>query len=102
MKLPPPIPTPFPTRRSSDLKAYAYELVEQLGWRTPDHVVAPMAGGSLITKIRKAFQELEKLGLAPDATRDRKSTRLNSSHGYISSAVFCLIKKKLNTDPRSA
>src|SRR2546422_7571188 len=29
-----------------------------------------------------------------DATRDRKSTRLNSSHGYISYAVFCLKKKK--------
>src|SRR2546422_7691603 len=31
--------------------------------------------------------------------RDRKSTRLNSSHGYISYAVFCL-KKKINTRPR--
>src|SRR2546422_6236754 len=32
--------------------------------------------------------------LAPQAGRDRKSTRLNSSHGYISYAVFCLKKKK--------
>src|SRR2546422_8235760 len=31
---------------------------------------------------------------SPRATRDRKSTRLNSSHGYISYAVFCLKKKK--------
>src|SRR2546429_3681902 len=31
---------------------------------------------------------------------DRKSTRLNSSHGYISYAVFCLKKKKINTIPR--
>src|SRR2546422_6751346 len=30
--------------------------------------------------------------------RDRKSTRLNSSHGYISYAVFCLKKKKTRTD----
>src|SRR2546429_2656011 len=30
--------------------------------------------------------------------RDRKSTRLNSSHGYISYAVFCLKKKKINTN----
>src|SRR5687768_18395990 len=30
----------------------------------------------------------------PDVVRDRKSTRLNSSHGYISYAVFCLKKKK--------
>src|SRR2546429_6624327 len=33
----------------------------------------------------------------PKAERDRKSTRLNSSHGYISYAVFCLKKKKRNT-----
>src|SRR2546422_8951451 len=35
----------------------------------------------------------QKLG-TPDTQRDRKSTRLNSSHGYISYAVFCLKKKK--------
>src|SRR2546429_7136061 len=40
-----------------------------------------------------------------DALRDRKSTRLNSSHGYISYAVFCLKKKKppeLQTSPAPA
>src|SRR5581483_4949660 len=37
-----------------------------LGWRLPDNVVVPMAGGSLITKIRKAFDELIKLGLVED------------------------------------
>jgi threonine synthase len=47
-------------------KSYAFEIAEQLGWRTPDHVVAPMAGGSLITKIRKAFVELAKLGLVEE------------------------------------
>ncbi len=50
-------------------KAYAFEIAEQLGWRVPDHVVAPMAGGSLITKIRKAFLELEKLGFVENASR---------------------------------
>src|SRR2546429_3014283 len=35
----------------------------------------------------------------PDLTRDRKSTRLNSSHGYISYAVFCLKKKKNLKNP---
>src|SRR2546429_6989775 len=34
-------------------------------------------------------------------TRDRKSTRLNSSHGYISYAVFCLKKKKLSHEMRA-
>jgi len=36
-------------------KAYGYEIVEQLGWRTPRHIIVPMAGGSLITKVWKAF-----------------------------------------------
>jgi threonine synthase len=44
-------------------KTFGYEIAEQLGWRTPRHVVAPMAGGSLIGKIHKAFGELHKLGL---------------------------------------
>jgi threonine synthase len=43
-------------------KSFGYEIAEQLGWRLPAHVVVPMAGGSLITKIGKAFRELEKLG----------------------------------------
>ena len=44
-------------------KSFGYEIAEQLGWRVPDCVVVPMAGGSLITKICKAFKEFEKLGL---------------------------------------
>ena len=44
-------------------KTVGYEIAEQLGWRLPDNVVVPMAGGSLITKIYKAFQELIALGL---------------------------------------
>jgi threonine synthase len=44
-------------------KTFGYEVAEQLGWRLPDNVVCPMAGGSLITKIKKAFDELIQLGL---------------------------------------
>ena len=44
-------------------KTFGYEIAEQLGWRLPKHVVVPMAGGSLITKIAKAFKEFHKLGL---------------------------------------
>src|ERR1019366_1168619 len=47
-------------------KTFGYEIAEQLGWRLPDNVVCPMAGGSLITKIRKAFKELVTLGLVED------------------------------------
>jgi threonine synthase len=44
-------------------KTVGFEIAEQLGWRLPDNVVVPMAGGSLITKIKKAFEELVELGL---------------------------------------
>jgi threonine synthase len=44
-------------------KTVGYEIAEQLGWKLPDNVVVPMAGGSLITKIKKAFDELILLGL---------------------------------------
>src|ERR1700744_3565613 len=44
-------------------KTVGFEIAEQLGWRLPDNVVVPMAGGALITKIRKAFNELIALGL---------------------------------------
>src|SRR5271155_3433298 len=47
-------------------KAMGYEIAEQLGWRLPDHVVVPMAGGSLITKIHKSFKEFVKLGLVDE------------------------------------
>ena len=43
-------------------KTHGFEIVEQLGWRLPDNVVVPMAGGSLITKIAKAFRELVQIG----------------------------------------
>jgi threonine synthase len=49
-------------------KTMGFEIAEQLGWRTPAHVVVPMAGGSLICKIQKAFQELHRVGLIDDPT----------------------------------
>jgi len=47
-------------------KTFGYEILEQLGWKTPKHVVVPMAGGSLITKIDMAIEEFAKLGLIED------------------------------------
>src|SRR5216684_8270506 len=47
---------------SEGSKTHGYEIAEQLGWTLPDNVVVPMAGGSLITKIAKAFRELVTLG----------------------------------------
>ncbi len=44
-------------------KTLAFEVVEQLGWRAPDAVVAPAASGSLVTKIWKGLKELLMVGL---------------------------------------
>jgi threonine synthase len=44
-------------------KTMGFEIVEQLGWRLPTAVVAPMAGGSLVTKLGKAFAEFQHAGL---------------------------------------
>jgi threonine synthase len=52
---------------SEGSKTVGFEIAEQLGWRAPDAVVVPMAGGSLLVKIRKAFAELQRLGLIPPA-----------------------------------
>ena len=48
---------------SEGSKTLAFEVAEQLGWRAPDHVVAPIASGSLFSKIYKGFNELAKVGL---------------------------------------
>jgi threonine synthase len=48
-------------------KTLAYEIVEQLGWELPDRVVAPIASGSLYTKIAKGFEEWTALGLVSGA-----------------------------------
>jgi threonine synthase len=47
-------------------KTIGFEIAEQLGWRLPDHVVAPMASGSMLVKIDKAFSELVQIGLVDD------------------------------------
>jgi threonine synthase len=44
-------------------KTVGYEIAEQLGWRLPEQVVAPIASGSLLTKVDKAWRELSALGL---------------------------------------
>jgi threonine synthase len=44
-------------------KTLAYEICEQLGWRTPDQVVVPVASGSQLTKVARGFREFIHLGL---------------------------------------
>jgi len=52
-------------------KTFGYEIAEQLGWRAPDAVVVPMAGGALISKIHKGLKEFERLGLLRDGVQTR-------------------------------
>jgi threonine synthase len=44
-------------------KTFGYEIAEQLGWRLPQHTISPTAGGTILPKIYKAYQELIDLGL---------------------------------------
>ena len=47
-------------------KSQGYEIIEQLGWKIPQHTVVPMASGSLLTKIQKSYQEAVKVGLVKE------------------------------------
>ena len=49
-------------------KTLGFEVAEQLGWRLPGQYVAPMASGSMLTKIHKAFKELVAAGLVPSSS----------------------------------
>ncbi len=51
---------------SEGSKTLGYEVIEQLGWQLPDHIVAPLASGSLFTKIYKGFREFVEVGLVED------------------------------------
>jgi len=48
-------------------KTMGFEICEQLGWRIPQHTVVPMASGSLLTKIHKAYKEFSQLGIVSDS-----------------------------------
>lgn len=45
-------------------KTMGFEIVEQLGWRYPDHIVSPVAGGTLLPRIYKGLREMKEVGLA--------------------------------------
>jgi threonine synthase len=50
---------------SEGSKTLAFEVVEQLGWEAPEHIVVPAASGSLLTKIHRGLSELHTVGLLP-------------------------------------
>ncbi len=54
-------------------KTIAFETAEQLGWRTPDHVVIPVASGALLTRAARGFREMVEAGLLDEGPRVRVS-----------------------------
>src|SRR5690606_42161727 len=88
----------FPTRRSSDLAQAAVAQRVQVQ-RTRQPVLEAAGGvGGLVLEVEADAGKGRHASAAPGpagiaSIRDRKSTRLNSSHVKISYAVFCLKKK---------
>jgi threonine synthase len=72
-------------------KTFGFEIAEQLGWRVPRHVVVPMAGGSLITKIWKGFNELKKIGLLDDV-----NTRIHGAQASGSNPIVSALKEGID------
>lgn len=70
-------------------KTLAFETAEQLGWQAPDHVVVPIASGSLLTKIDKGFTELHEVGLlaSPDGGAEPAAVRVSGAQALGCSPV---------------
>ena len=69
-------------------KTLAFETAEQLGWKAPEHVVVPVASGSLLTKIWKGFNEFKTLGLI-----DSVPTKVNGAQAEGCSPVASAFKE---------
>ena len=70
-------------------KTLCFEVIEQLGWEAPDHIVAPAAGGSLITKIGKALTELYMLELI-----DKPKTRVHVAQATGCGPIVTTLKEE--------
>lgn len=68
-------------------KSFGYEIAEQLGWRAPDHVVVPCAGGSLVSKIYKGMHEFNRLGLLDGGVHTRMYAAQASGCSPITTAI---------------
>jgi len=60
-------------------KTFGYEIAEQLGWKLPKHTILPVAGGTILPKVHKAYEELIELGLVEG----------NDSKFYAAQAAGC-------------
>ena len=73
---------------SEGSKTLAFEVAEQLDWKAPDHVVVPVASGSLLTKFRKGLEEFHKVGLLGEPPR----TKVHAAQALGCSPVVAAIK----------
>jgi threonine synthase len=71
-------------------KTMGFEIVEQLGWRYPDHVVSPVAGGTLLPRIYKGFREMKTVGLV-----DGQLPKIHAAQPAGSSPVINAIEQGL-------
>jgi len=69
-------------------KTMGFEIAEQLGWKTPAHVVVPVASGSLLCKIHKAFKELHQLDLI-----DEPKTKIHAAQPQGAAPVVTALKE---------
>src|SRR2546429_2822777 len=82
--------------------SYAWMFDSHVIWKDPFPLLTLMASSTRTIRLgtcvtNPAVRDVT-VSSSLFATLDRKSTRLNSSHGYISYAVFCLKKKKIKGD----
>ncbi|ADI64768.1 threonine synthase [Trichormus azollae] len=74
---------------SEGSKTLGFEVAEQLGWELPDHIVAPLASGSLFTKIYKGFKEFTEVGLL-----EGKNVRFSGAQAEGCSPIATAFKEK--------
>lgn len=85
-------------------KTFSFEILEQLGWKAPKHIVVPMAGGSLITKIDKAIREFQMTGLIDSAdtkVHGAQATGCNPISAAVKAGEEIFTPVKPNTIARS-
>ncbi len=69
-------------------KTHGFEIAEQLGWKLPCHLVVASAGGTILPKVAKAFEELKQMGLVED-----QGCRIYSAQASGSAPIVDALKK---------
>lgn len=72
---------------SEGSKTLAYEVVEQMGWTSPDHIVIPVASGSMLTKVSRGLSEAHRVGLI-----DEPATRIHAAQASGCSPVVAALE----------